>query len=156
VVTDPEDSDDVRAMIPPMALRWDSTDEELRFRVDAAKYGQARRFSEREWPEQNADYVIEVYRVFAVEPYFGPGDRQPVRGEVTDKVAPAREDGEKTTVLEQGNNPQDLGLTRDIRRALMDDDGLSTSAKNIRIISTAGQVTLVGEVEISRVEVDKD
>ncbi len=40
----------------------------------------------------------------------------------------------------------DLEATQAIRRALMSDDQLSTSAKNVQIITTAGAVTLRGPV----------
>jgi osmotically-inducible protein OsmY len=47
---------------------------------------------------------------------------------------------------DQSNNPADLKITQAIRRALIDDGGLSMTAKNIKVITTNGQVTLRGPV----------
>ena len=46
----------------------------------------------------------------------------------------------------QKNNKQDLAITRDIRRALVADKGLSTYAHNVKIITANGGVTLKGPV----------
>ena len=48
----------------------------------------------------------------------------------------------------QGDSPKDLEMTQDIRSDLMDTD-LSSSAKNITVISNDEKVTLKGEVESS-------
>jgi len=52
-------------------------------------------------------------------------------------------------VTDQGENTTDLSITRRIRRAIMAADGLSFSAKNAKIITCDGRVTLQGEVETS-------
>jgi hyperosmotically inducible periplasmic protein len=51
---------------------------------------------------------------------------------------------------DQGNNTADLNTTQAIRRALMKDSGLSTTAKNIKIITANGQVTLRGPVKTAQ------
>lgn len=50
------------------------------------------------------------------------------------------------TAEEQSNSQQDLALTRQIRQAIAEDDSLSTTAKNVKIISREGRVTLSGAV----------
>ena len=50
------------------------------------------------------------------------------------------------TADQQLQNESDLELTRKIRKALTDDSTLSTYAKNIKIISRQGKVTLRGPV----------
>ena len=55
--------------------------------------------------------------------------------------------GETKTSGDQSNNSADLKITQAIRQALMKDDGLSTTAKNIKVITTNGQVTLRGPVK---------
>ena len=52
----------------------------------------------------------------------------------------------KTAPMEQKENDADRGLTQKIRQSLMDDDALSTNAKNIKIITLNGVVTLRGQV----------
>jgi hyperosmotically inducible protein len=47
----------------------------------------------------------------------------------------------------QSNSPADLKITAAIRRALMKDGGLSMTAKNIKIITADGLVTLRGPVK---------
>jgi len=54
--------------------------------------------------------------------------------------------GQTLTSGDQSNSPADLKTTQAIRRAVMKDDGLSMTAKNIKIITANGQVTLRGPV----------
>lgn len=51
---------------------------------------------------------------------------------------------------EQGENNTDLTITQNIRRAIMDDDSLSENAKNIKIVTVNGVVTLRGPVNSQR------
>jgi hyperosmotically inducible periplasmic protein len=54
---------------------------------------------------------------------------------------------ETQTSGDQSNSSADLKITQAIRQALMKDSELSTTAKNIKIITTNGQVTLRGPVK---------
>jgi len=54
--------------------------------------------------------------------------------------------GETTTSGDQSNSPADLKVTQAIRSALMKDSELSTNAKNIKVVTANGQVTLRGPV----------
>jgi hyperosmotically inducible protein len=54
--------------------------------------------------------------------------------------------GDTKTPLDQSNAPEDLKVTQDIRKALMADDSLSFTAKNVKIITANGKVTLRGPV----------
>ncbi len=51
------------------------------------------------------------------------------------------------TPLDQGNNSEDLRVTKEIREAIVDRDGLSFTAQNVKVITEAGRVTLRGPVE---------
>jgi osmotically-inducible protein OsmY len=55
-------------------------------------------------------------------------------------------DGQAMTPLDQSNDPDDLKVTQEIRKALVADDALSTTAKNIKIITVHGKVILRGPV----------
>ena len=55
--------------------------------------------------------------------------------------------GETKTSGDQSNNSADLKITQAIRQALMKDGELSTTAKNIKVITENGQVTLRGPVK---------
>jgi osmotically-inducible protein OsmY len=50
------------------------------------------------------------------------------------------------TAVSQGEGAQDLATTQTIRKSLMSDDSLSTSAKNIAVITANGTITLRGTV----------
>jgi hyperosmotically inducible periplasmic protein len=54
--------------------------------------------------------------------------------------------GDTVTPGDQSNNKADLNLTQQIRKAVMADKSLSTNAKNIKIITAHGVVTLRGPV----------
>ena len=51
------------------------------------------------------------------------------------------------TVMEQSENPIDRMITKKIRLALIEDDDLSVVARNIRIITNDGVVTLIGTIK---------
>ena len=55
--------------------------------------------------------------------------------------------GETKTSGDQSNSSADLKITQAIRQALMKDSELSTTAKNIKVITANGQVTLRGPVK---------
>ncbi len=55
-------------------------------------------------------------------------------------------DGQTMTPSDQSNDPDDVKVTREIRKALVADDALSTTAKNIKIITVHGKVILRGPV----------
>ncbi len=54
------------------------------------------------------------------------------------------------TPMDQSENEVDRGITQKLRQALMDDDSLSINAKNVKIITTNGVVTLRGTVNSER------
>jgi hyperosmotically inducible periplasmic protein len=55
--------------------------------------------------------------------------------------------GETQTSGDQSNSSADLKITQAIRQALIKDGELSTTAKNIKVITANGQVTLRGPVK---------
>ena len=58
--------------------------------------------------------------------------------------------GKTLTSGDQSNSSGDLKITQAIRQAIMKDSGLSATAKNIKIITTNGQVTLRGPVKTAQ------
>jgi hyperosmotically inducible periplasmic protein len=58
------------------------------------------------------------------------------------------------TPIDQSSNPADLQMTRDIRRSIVKDDTLSTDARNIKIITRNGAVTLRGPVKTDQEKAD--
>jgi hypothetical protein len=57
-----------------------------------------------------------------------------------------RDQKDTLTPMDQGNNQSDLDITTKIRQAVMEDDSLSFTAKNVKIITVKGTVTLRGPV----------
>ena len=53
-------------------------------------------------------------------------------------------DQQNLTPIDQSNKPEDVKMTREIRRAIVKDDQLSMDAKNVKIITVDGAVTLRG------------
>ena len=54
--------------------------------------------------------------------------------------------GDTLTPEDQGGSESDREITRQIRRALTENDQLSTTAKNVKIMTVNGKVTLRGPV----------
>ena len=54
--------------------------------------------------------------------------------------------GESLTAGDQSNSPEDIKITADIRRAVVAEKSLSMTAKNVKIITANGMVTLRGPV----------
>ena len=54
--------------------------------------------------------------------------------------------GETKTPGDQSNSPEDLKITQAIRQAVVKDESLTMTAKNVKIITAGGQVTLRGPV----------
>lgn len=53
----------------------------------------------------------------------------------------------RLTALDQSNSGGDVDITQAIRKKLIADDALSFNAKNVKIITVGGKVTLKGPVE---------
>src|SRR5688572_27896733 len=51
------------------------------------------------------------------------------------------------TPLDQGENASDLEISAGIRKAIVADDSLSSNAHNVKLITSAGVVTLRGPVK---------
>lgn len=73
-----------------------------------------------------------------------PADRSAPRGVETT----ATDRDYQTTAMDQSNSTEHMDITASIRRAVMDDDALSTGAKNVTIVTDdTGTVTLSGDVD---------
>jgi hyperosmotically inducible periplasmic protein len=74
--------------------------------------------------------------------------QEPVNSAPADNTAQNVRDkgGDTLTPTSQSESKTDLRITADIRRAIVKDKRLSTSAKNVKIITDNGRVTLRGPV----------
>jgi hyperosmotically inducible periplasmic protein len=55
--------------------------------------------------------------------------------------------GDTVTPMDQSESEADRAITQAVRKALMDDAALSTNAKNVKVVTQNGKVTLRGVVE---------
>jgi sporulation protein YlmC with PRC-barrel domain len=130
---------DEKSVVPPSILQWDNAGEVVHADATKEQLAAAPRFKASEWPDQDANYVNKVYGAFGATPYFAKPADNTARNQ-RDK------EGGTLTPLNQGNSGGDLDTTAQIRKAVMAKDDLSIYAKNVKIITTDGKVTLRGTV----------
>ena len=58
-----------------------------------------------------------------------------------------RNAADQPTAEDQSNSPQDMEVTRNLRRQIVQNDSLSETAKNVKIITNNGKVILRGPVK---------
>jgi osmotically-inducible protein OsmY len=59
-------------------------------------------------------------------------------------------DDQSKTATDQSNDPADIKMTAEIRKMVVNDGSLSMMAKNVKIITIDGAVTLRGPVETDK------
>lgn len=75
-----------------------------------------------------------------------PATSEPTEPDNTAKNA-RDADGDTKTPLDQGNSESDTQVTADIRQQVLDLEGASINARNVKIVTADGKVTLRGPVE---------
>ncbi len=92
---------------------------------------------------------IVVGPSFAADADKRPADA-PARADADNTGRNERDaDGSTLTPLDQGESEADRTITQQIRKAVVGHDQLSTNAKNVKIITQNGVVTLRGPVKSS-------
>jgi sporulation protein YlmC with PRC-barrel domain len=127
--------------VPPQSFQCDP--ENKRLTLDATKESlmAASHFKSSEWENVNEpERVHKVYTDYQVEPYFATRNADNTARNVRDRS------GDTLTPLDQGNSRTDLNTTAQIRKSILSIDNLSINAKNVKIITVNGQVTLRGVV----------
>jgi len=84
--------------------------------------------------------LLAASTVFATEP------GQPAKAADQNADNTGKNAGQQLTAEDQGESPHDRDLTQNIRSAIMKDDSLSATAKNVKVITRNGKVTLRGPV----------
>jgi sporulation protein YlmC with PRC-barrel domain len=131
--------DDLRA-VPPTAFRYKESDNTLVVNATRDAVTGGPRFKAGEWPDfGDPRYSGGVYRAYRVEPYFTV-DADNTRRNVRDR------DSRQLTPVDQGTSEADVDLTRRIRKQILDQPNLSLNARNIKVITLNGRVTLRGPV----------
>ncbi|MFT3867502.1 MAG: PRC-barrel domain-containing protein [Nibricoccus sp.] len=137
---------DTLSAVPPRLFTWDAENNALQLDTTKEALQQAPHFKQGEWPDfSQAAYVDGVYRAYNLD----------VNSEYNEKNADANNTARNTTrdresqsitPLDQGNNPSDLHITQQIRKAIVENKSLSLTAQNVKVITVDGQVTLRGPV----------
>ena len=136
--------DDLSA-VPPTALRFTSDRDALQLDASKESLASAPHFKANQWPDfAEPGYASGVYRAYKVEPYFTTdAATQPDNTKLN-----VRDRSSSTlTPLDQGNSKADLDTTAEIRKQISAAEYMSVNAKNVKIITVNGRVTLRGPVK---------
>lgn len=127
---------DTLSAVSISGFRYDSEAKAYRLALTKEQLASGEKYTTDEWKAAAGAKVKEA--------------RDAIGGDVTKPDNTARNERDmdkgKLTPLDQGNSESDLQLTKEIRTLVVGSD-LSFNAKNIKIISKEGQVTLRGVVE---------
>ena len=135
---------DELSAVPPTALRLNPGRDALQLDATKEALSNAPHFKANQWPEfGNPAYADGIYRAYRVEPYF-------TTNAVTAADNTARNvrdrDNRTLTPLDQGNSAADRDRTAQIRKEIVAGKGMSLNARNVKIITIDGRVTLRGPV----------
>ena len=135
---------DELSAVPPTALRFTPERDTLQLDASKAMLSSAPHFKADQWPDfSQPSYAGGVYRAYKVEPYFTTD----VTPEPDNTARNVRDRNNRTlTPLDQGNSQADVNTTAQIRKDIIAGKDMSVNAKNVKIITNKGQVTLRGPV----------
>jgi hypothetical protein len=135
---------DELSAVPPRSLCFNAERDGLQLDVSKEALRNAPHFKAGEWTQFNQPgYVGQVYDAFHVTPYFSTNESP--KADNTARNVRDRYDN-TLTPLDQGSSQADVDMTRNIRKQIMSDKDLSVNAKNVKIITQNGHVTLRGPV----------
>ncbi len=130
--------------VPPTAL-WFNNERDI-LQLDASKESLAiaPHFKSTEWPDfGQPSYAAGIYRAYKMEPYFNTNSTQ----ELDNSAQNVRDRYNRSlTPLDQGNSKADINITAQIRKEITAAKDMSVNAKNVKIITNQGRVTLRGPV----------
>jgi hyperosmotically inducible periplasmic protein len=130
--------------VPPTALRYNTEHDSLQLDTSKEMLANSPHFQANQWPDFNQPgYAGGVYHAYKVEPYFNAD----AANEPDNTARNVRDRNNGTlTPLDQGNSQADIDTTASIRKEIMADNDMSTNAKNVKIVTMDGHVTLRGPV----------
>ena len=130
--------------VPPTALRFNTERDTLQLDASKEMLSSAPHFKANEWPDfSQPSYADGVYRAYRVEPYFTTN----VTTEADNTARNVRDRDDRTlTPLDQGNSKADVDTTAQIRKEIIAGKNMSVNARNVKIITDQGRVTLRGPV----------
>lgn len=158
--------------VPPSAVHYDEGKRVLHMNATKESFEKAPPFEAARWEEfrRQPAGVAQVYQYYGVTPYFTnapgnadnrllnrtePQDDSTLRSSEPGSPAPDADnsalnrrdrEGGTLTPLDQGGSKDEADVTARIRQAVMDREGLSVTAQNVKIVTAEGLVTLRGPV----------
>jgi hyperosmotically inducible periplasmic protein len=131
--------------VPPTALAFNTERDGLELDTNKEQLGAAPRFKSNEWPDfAEPGYVGGVYRAYQVEPYF----HTTATAQPDNTGRNVRDRGDRTlTPFDHGSSKADVNTTAEIRKAINASSNMSVNAKNVKVITAEGKVTLRGPVD---------
>jgi len=135
---------DELSAVPPTALRFTADRDTLQLDASKEMLSNAPHFKANQWPDfGQPSYADGVYRAYRVEPYFTTN----VTTEPDNTARNVRDRNSSTlTPLDQGNSKADVDTTAQIRKEIIAGKNMSVNARNVKIITIDGRVTLRGPV----------
>lgn len=131
---------DALSAVPPSAFSYSATQDSLVLDARKEQLANAPNFKSAAWPNLNDPaYAGEVYRSYNVDPYFS-ADADNTARNVRDRQE------SRLTPIDQGTSEADVETTRSIRKEIMAVKNLSANARNVKVITLNGRVTLRGPV----------
>jgi hypothetical protein len=127
--------------IPPQAFHQGTESNALVLDTTKEALSGAPHYKSSQWENaSNPEQVEGVYHAYNVNPYFDTN--------APDNTAQNVRDHSNATLtpLNQGTSAADVETSRQIRKAIIAADGLSVNARNVKIITIDGRVTLRGPV----------
>ncbi len=133
---------DSKSAVPPSAIGFLGDEkEELLLTASKDTLKNAPRYREEDAERFNdRAYTDEIYRSYNTAPY--------AKGTAADNTRLNKRDRGRAslTPINQGNSREDIAITASIRKAIRAREGFSMSARNVKIITRDGRVTLRGPV----------
>jgi hyperosmotically inducible protein len=142
---------DELSAVPPTALRFTTDRDTLQLDTTKEMLSAAPHFKANQWPDfAQPSYAGGVYRAYNVEPYFTTDASTEANNAPTDANNTARNvrdrDDRSLTPLNQGTSEADINTTAQIRKEIIATKDMSVDARNVKIITIDGHVTLRGPV----------
>ena len=136
---------DELSAVPPTALQFTAARDTLQLDASKETLSSAPHFKANQWPDfAQPAYAAGVYHAYKTEPYFtSTGTTQP---DNTGRNVRDRNNG-TLTPLDQGHSQADRDITAQIRKEIIAGKDMSMNARNVKIITVDGHVTLRGPVK---------
>ena len=139
---------DEMSAVPPNALRFNPAGDALQLDATKELLSSAPHFKADQWPDFGQPaYTDGVYRAYKVDPYFTTNSVP----DADNTARNVRDRNNRTlTPLDQSNSKTDVNTTAQIRKGVNAMKDVSVNARNVKIITADGRVTLRGPVNTAQ------